>query len=174
MPPIDSIAPLAGLPDAPHPPARQGGKPPQPITGKVFALKDGSGYAALASDGNYYRVEDGSGLTFSRAGGFVEAAMVDVAHGPVRSVKAEPDRDINSSAAEPVGATGADASDEGVDVRLSGNAPRGLPAPHPALQDAGHAVASSRTTHAQIRQQPEAAVVSQANLSAQSVVALLR
>src|SRR5690348_12827999 len=173
MPPIDTIAPLAGLPDAPRPPARQGGKPPQPITGKVFALKDGSGYAALASDGNYYRVEDGSGLTFSRAGGFVEAAMVDVAHGPVRSVKTEPDRDIDTSAAEPVGATGADASDEGVDVRLSGNAPRGLPAPHPALQDAGHAVASSRETRALIMRKPGTAVDSQANLSPQSVLSLL-
>jgi len=159
MPPIDTIAPLAGLPDTPRQPAPQGGKPPQPITGKVFALKDGSGYAALASDGNYYRVDAGNGLTFSRAGGFVEAAMVDVAHGPVKSVQTEPDRDVGAATAE---------------VRLSGDAPRGLPAPHPVLHDAGHAVASSRMTHAQIRQQPEAAVVSQANLSAQSVAALLR
>ena len=174
MPPIDTIAPLAGLPDAPHQSARQGGKPPQPITGKVFALKDGSGYAALASDGNYYRVDAGSGLMFSRAGGFVDVAMVDVVHGPVQSVKAGPDRDVSTATPGPDGATGADASDDGVDVQLSGHAPRGLPAPHPVLHDAGHAVASSRTTHAQIRQQPEAAVVSQANLSAQSVVALLR
>jgi len=174
MPPIDTIAPLAGLPDAPRPPARKGGKPPQPITGKVFALKDGSGYAALASDGNYYRVDAGDGLTFSRAGGFVDAAMVDVVHGPVKSVQTRPDRDVGTATAEPVGATGADASDDGVEVQLSGNAPRGLPVPHPALHDAGHAVASSRTTHAQIRQQPDTAVVSQANLSAQSVAALLR
>ncbi|HKU80275.1 MAG TPA: hypothetical protein VJQ42_10550 [Rhodanobacteraceae bacterium] len=174
MPPIDTIAPLAGLPDAPRPPARKGGKPPQPITGKVFALKDGSGYAALASDGNYYRVDAGDGLTFSRAGGFVDAAMVDVVHGPVKSVQTRPDRDVGTATAEPLGATGADPSDEGVEVRLSGDAPRGLPAPHPALHDAGHAVASSRTTHAQIRQQPDTAVVSQANLSAQSVAALLR
>ena len=174
MPPIDTIAPLAGLSDAPRPPAQHGGKPPQPITGKVFALKDGSGYAALASDGNYYRVDAGDGLTFSRAGGFVDIAMVDVAHGPVKSVKTGPDRDVGTVAAEPVGATGADAFDDGVDVQLSGNAPRGLSAPHPALTDARHAVATSRATHAHIRQQPEAAVDSQANLSAQSVLALLR
>ena len=174
MPPIDTIAPLAGLPDAPHPPARQGGKPPQPITGKVFALKDGSGYAALASDGNYYRVDADNGLTFSRSGGFVEAAMVDVAHGPVKSVQTGPAHDVDTAADEQVDAMGADASDDGVDVQLSGNAPRGLPASRPALHDPRHAVASSRSTHAQIRQQPEAAVVSQANLSAQSVAALLR
>ena len=174
MPPIDTIAPLAGVPDAPHPPARQGGKPTQPITGRVFALRDGSGYAALASDGNYYRVDPGNGLTFSRAGGFVDAAMVDVEYGPVKFAMPGADRDVGTTATGPDGATGANASDDGVDVQLSGNAPRGLPAPHPALHDAGHAVASSRTTHAQIRQQPEAAVVSQANLSAQSVAALLR
>jgi len=119
-------------------------------------------------------VDAGNGLTFSRAGGFVEAAMVDVAHGPVKSVQTEPDREVGATTAEAIGAAGADASGEGVEVRLSGDAPRGLPAPHPVLHDAGHAVASSRMTHAQIRQQPEAAVVSQANLSAQSVAALLR
>jgi hypothetical protein len=174
MPPIDTIAPLAGLPDAPRPPAQQGGNPQQPITGRVFALRDGSGYAALASDGNYYRVGTGNGLMFSRAGGFVDAAMVDVEYGPVKFAMPGADRAVGTVTMGPDGAADADASDDGVDVQLSGNAPRGLPAPHPVLHDAGHAVASSRTTHAQIRQQPETAVVSQANLSAQSVVALLR
>ncbi|HEX5954240.1 MAG TPA: hypothetical protein VFY94_13785 [Rhodanobacteraceae bacterium] len=173
MPSIDAIAPLAGLPDAPRPPAHQDGKPPQPITGKVFALKDGSGYAALASDGNYYRVDAGNGLTFSRAGGFVDAAMVDVAHGPVKSVKTEPDRDLVTATAEPTGAADADGSDDGVDVQLSGNAPRGLPAPHPALHDAGHALASSHETRALMVRKPGAAVDSQANLSPQSVLSLL-
>ena len=173
MPPIDTIAPPAGSPDATRPPAPKGGKPPQPITGKVFALKDGSGYAALASDGNYYRVDAGEGLTFSRAGGFVDAAMVDVAHGPVKSVKTRPERDIGTATAEPAGATDTDASEDGVEVRLSGNAPRGLPAPHPALQDAGHAVASSRETRALIMRKPGTAVDSQANLSPQSVLSLL-
>jgi hypothetical protein len=170
MPPIDTIAPLAGLSDAPRAPARQGGHPPQPITGKVFALKDGSGYAALASDGNYYRVDAGSGhgLTFSRTGGFVDAAMVDVVHGPVKSVLP------GTPGPDDTAATDADAADDGVEVQLSGHAPRDLPAPHPVLTETGHAVASSRATHAHIRRQPEAAVGSQANLSAQTVLALLR
>ena len=55
----------------------------------------------------------------------------------------------------------------------SGNAPRGLPAPHPALHDAGHALASSHETRALMVRKPNAAVDSQANLSPQSVLSLL-
>src|SRR6185437_8836864 len=102
MPPIN-VTPLGALPDAPRPqtPAAQpGSKPLQPITGKVYALKDGSGYAALASDGHYYRVDTGRGhgLTFSRAGGFVDVAMVDVAHGPVKTAEARSEQDANTTA----------------------------------------------------------------------------
>lgn len=40
----------------------------KPITGKVYALKDGSGYVALASDGSYCRVDAGSGHHADRKG----------------------------------------------------------------------------------------------------------
>ncbi|HJR14738.1 MAG TPA: hypothetical protein VJ833_12675 [Rhodanobacteraceae bacterium] len=177
MPPIN-ITPLGVLPDAPRPqtPAAQpGSKPVQPITGKVYALKDGSGYAALASDGHYYRVDTGRGhgLTFSRAGGFVDVAMVDMAHGLVQTVETRSDQDANTTA-DVIGHRPARRPDDGVEVRLSGKRPRnGLPKQHPALKNAGHAVASSREAHTLIMQKPAAAVDSQANLSAQNVLSLL-
>lgn len=60
----------------------------EPATGKVYALKDGSGYVALASDGHYYRLEAGaSGMVFASASGPVDTANVDVTHGPVRSMQ---------------------------------------------------------------------------------------
>lgn len=164
MPPIN-FTPLGAFPDGTKPQAPA----VAPITGKVFALKDGSGYAALASDGSYYRVDVGSGhgLIFSRSGGFVDVSMVDVAHGPVKAIETGPRRDTGG--AEPAGQPA-----DGVEVRLSGNAPRdALPATGPVLHDAGHAVASSREMHALIVQKPGAAVDSQANLSPQSVLSLL-
>ncbi len=170
MPPIN-ITPLGAFPGRPKPQAPA----VPPITGQVFALKDGSGYAALASDGNYYRVDAGGGhgLTFPRSGGFVDVSMVDLAHGPVKTTEAGPHH-ATRAATERVGAHSARQSDDGVEVRLSGNVPRdGLPAPQPALDGVGHAVANSRETHALIVQQPGAAVDSQANLSPQSVLSLL-
>lgn len=170
--PLINITPLGALSDASRPqvPATQAGSNPlQPITGKVYALKDGSGYAALASDGHYYRVDAGRGhgLTFSRVSGFVDVSMVDVARGPVKTTGAGPDHDMRGK--EPARQPG-----DGVEVRLSGNAPHdGLPEPRATLRDAGHAVASSRETHALIVQKPGAAVESQANLSPQSVLSLL-
>lgn len=177
MPPIN-ITPLGAAPDASHPPppaTQPRGKPVQPITGKVYALKDGSGYAALASDGHYYRVDAGRGhgLTFSRAGGFVDVAMVDVTHGPMKTVEPQPDQDANTT----TGATGHQStprSDDGVQVQLSGNRTRnGLPRQRHALKNAGHAAASSRETHTLIVQKPAAAMDSQGNLSAQNVLSLL-
>lgn len=164
MPPIN-ITPLGVFPDGTKPQAPA----VAPITGKVFALKDGSGYAALASDGSYYRVDVGSGhgLIFPRSGGFVDVSMVDVAHGPVKTIEAGPDQDMRV-------ANIARHPDDGIEVRLSGNAPRDAPpATGPVLHDAGHAVASSRETRALIVQKPGAAVDSQANLSPQSVLSLL-
>lgn len=177
MPPIN-ITPLGAAPDGPRPqtPAAQPrSKPLQPITGKVYALKDGSGYAALASDGHYYRVDAGRGhgLTFSRAGGFVDIAMVDVAHGPVKAADNQPDQAVNTTA-DVTGHPSARRSDDGVEVQLSGKRPRhGVPGHRPALKNAGHTVASSREAHTLIVQQPGAAVDSQANLSAQNVLSLL-
>ncbi|HEY9111926.1 MAG TPA: hypothetical protein VIM92_09160 [Rhodanobacteraceae bacterium] len=166
MPPIN-ITPLAGVGDQ----ARQqtsDDRAAQPITGKVYALKDGSGYAALASDGSYYRVDigNGHGLIFSRTGGFVDAAMVDVVHGPVKSVEARSDRD-----------THAGPHDDGIELHLSVSGARpddaSPSAQHPALKDSGHAAVSSREAHTLIVQKPGAAVDSQANLSAQNVLSLL-
>lgn len=60
-------------------------------TGKVYALKDGSGYVALATDGHYYKLEPGgAGLTYASASGPVDKSMVDVSHGPVRSMRPAP------------------------------------------------------------------------------------
>lgn len=166
--PIATIAPPAGPADAPR-------SPRQPITGKVFALRDGSGYAALASDGNYYRVDvgHGHGLTFSRAGGCVDAAMVDVDHGPVKSVQPDQDPGADPGAAHPTGVESIGHRGDGIDVTLSGNIPRGLPAPQHALKDIRHAAATSREARTLIVQEPGAAVDSQANLSPQSVQSLL-
>lgn len=64
-----------------------------PITGKVYALKDGSGYVALASDGHYYKLDTaGSGFIYASASGVVDASVVDIAGGPVRNVRGTPAR----------------------------------------------------------------------------------
>lgn len=144
MPPIniDISIPRVGPPD-PNPaqhPRRTAGRaqPPRsradnasssakPITGKVYALKDGSGYVALASDGSYYRVDadSGHGLAFSRAGGFVDASMVDVVGGPVSTVEADPDPGTGSVDAALIGPNRArDSRDERTEVQLPGSGHR--------------------------------------------------
>jgi len=57
----------------------------------IFALSDGSGYAALADDGNYYAIDtaDASALTYDSTGGATAAADVDTASGPVDSMLAD-------------------------------------------------------------------------------------
>lgn len=169
MSPIQ-ITSLGGLPDQARPQTSDG-RPPQSFTGRVYALKDGSGYAALASDGSYYRVDAGSGhgLMFSRAGGFVDAAMVDVVHGPVKSLAPRSIGTVHAQDASPKHGAG----DEGVEVHLLGGGARGEEATVPALEDAGHAATSSRETRALMVQKPGAALDSQANLAPQNVLSLL-
>ncbi|GAA5179141.1 FliC/FljB family flagellin [Modicisalibacter zincidurans] len=55
----------------------------------LYALKDGSGYAALASDGNYYTLNtaDASALTYDSTTA-ISSATVDTDAGPVDSIKA--------------------------------------------------------------------------------------
>lgn len=101
VPPDRAVAQPArrALPDSPHahegrsgePGARRAADPhaappaSEPVSGKVYALKDGSGYVALASDGHYYKLEPGGGgVTYAAASGPVDTSMVDVTHGPVR------------------------------------------------------------------------------------------
>jgi len=59
--------------------------------GGIYAKSDGSGYVALASDGNYYDVDtsDASALTFDSSGTAVDAADVDTESGAVDSVLAD-------------------------------------------------------------------------------------
>jgi len=57
----------------------------------IFALKDGSGYAALADDGNYYSVvtTDASALTYDSSGTALDADTVDTESGAVDSMLAD-------------------------------------------------------------------------------------
>ncbi|MBL4714552.1 MAG: flagellin [Alloalcanivorax sp.] len=59
--------------------------------GGIYAKSDGSGYVALAEDGNYYDVDtsDASALTFDSSGTAVDAADVDTESGAVDSVLAD-------------------------------------------------------------------------------------
>ena len=59
--------------------------------GNIYEKADGSGYAVLAEDGNYYGVDasDSTGLTFDSSGTALDAADVDTQNGPVTSVKAD-------------------------------------------------------------------------------------
>lgn len=75
----------------------------EPVPGRIYALKDGSGYVALASDGHYYKLEPGGGgFTYAAASGPVDTSMVDVTHGPVRRMRpvATP-RPVGAHAGEP-------------------------------------------------------------------------
>lgn len=78
-----------GEPGTNHAAGTRGGPPAaESITGKVYALKDGSGYVALATDGHYYKLDPGGGgLTYASASGPVDKSMVDVTHGPVRAMR---------------------------------------------------------------------------------------
>lgn len=158
-------------------------KPAATPTGKVYALKDGSGYVALASDGNYYRVDGGSGhgLLYSSADSFVSTSMVNLTRGPVSSMGGIVKRvDPVSPAAQALAGKPAERAGESTVVELS------LPGSHrseatvdgqpvPAqLEGSGQANASSREVHTLIGQKPDHAIRSQANISAQQTLSLLR
>lgn len=142
-----------------------------PITGKVFALKDGSGYAVLGSDGHYYRLP-ASGQS-GAAAGFVDAAFVNVAGGPVSAV-GPPSGVHEPDAHRTRGDAAHDPHDAGQATLPGQKGAAQASAPRPALHDAEHANAVSREAKAAIIGQPEAAVRSQANASAPEVLALLR
>ena len=59
--------------------------------GSIYQKADGSGYVALAEDGNYYDVDtsDATALTFDSSGSAVDAADVDTESGAVDSVLAD-------------------------------------------------------------------------------------
>lgn len=150
---------------------RADGAPPAPepnaavrITGKVFALRDGSGYAALGSDGHYYRVDGGGhGPAYAHSGGFVDASQVNVARGPVSAVELD--------------AGGKPAPDAG--GRAPGPAPHpsalpGHPLPDGALTDTERAALQSHATRELIAGHPRTAMRSQANVPPRNAISLLR
>src|SRR5699024_1159833 len=55
----------------------------------IYALKDGSGYVALADDGNYYALDtsDATALTYDSTGTATDVAQVDTS-GPADSIQA--------------------------------------------------------------------------------------
>jgi hypothetical protein len=59
------------------------------VAGKVFALKDGSGYATQGSDGRYYRLKTslGNGVATAVSSRSIEAALVDVVAGAVTRLR---------------------------------------------------------------------------------------
>lgn len=156
-------------------PPKSGHAAPVRITGKVFALRDGSGYAALGSDGNYYRVDGGAGhgLAHARSGGFVDASMVNVAGGPVSAVQLDAGR-----AAGPTPPHGADAGrPDPVPRSAAPESPSdsALPGPHAAaLADPQHAASRSQDTRELIAGHPRTAMRSQANLPPRNAISLLR
>jgi flagellin len=70
-------------------PTAAGGGAMTTDTDSIYALKDGSGYAALASDGNYYALDtsDASALTFDESTA-LDKDTIDTQAGPVSSIQA--------------------------------------------------------------------------------------
>ncbi len=160
-----------------QPEAAPDAKPAAPvrITGRIFALRDGSGYAALGSDGNYYRV-DGSGsrgLAYARTGGFVDASMVNVTGGPVSVVQAR--ATAPTDAGLPHAATG-----QAPNAAAGQAGPQSAPIPGAAgssdagLPDAEHAATQSHATRQLIAEHPRTAMRSQANVPPHNAISLLR
>src|SRR5690606_23742664 len=73
-------------------------------TSSIYALKDGSGYAVLASDGKYYALDtdDAASLAYDSTAGETAAEDVDVKAGPVTSILASValDTDTNLDGAD--------------------------------------------------------------------------
>jgi flagellin len=84
--------------------------------GDVYALKDGSGYVALADNGKYYTLDtsDASGLTYDSTTA-VDADTVDMSGGPVDSIVADVavDTDTNMDSAALTAVNGADGKPTG-------------------------------------------------------------
>ncbi|HEU0277941.1 MAG TPA: hypothetical protein VFQ95_08990 [Rhodanobacteraceae bacterium] len=136
------------------------------ITGKVFALRDGSGYAALGSDGHYYRVDGGGhGLAYAHSGDFVDASQVNVARGPVSAVELD-------AGGKHVSGTGGRSTDSG--PALHPPAPPQNAQANAALPDAEHAASQSHATREWIAEHPHTAVRSQANVPPHNAISLLR
>lgn len=129
------------------------GAPNESIRGRVFALKDGSGYVIQSSNGRYYQLDSsgGNGLVSSSSAGYVDIAQVNVVGGPISRV----DTYADPSTPE-LPHTTAELPDL------------------PPIINAEHAQDASRMAHIMIRQSPQAALRSQANLDSASVLSLLR
>lgn len=160
--------------DGPGPRHAKAAPKPEPaapvrITGKVFALRDGSGYAALGSDGKYYRVDGGAGhgLAYARAGGFVDASMVNVAGGPVSAVQLDAGR-------APVQGTGAGAADPVPQAAAPSGAGAPPASPEASLADPEHAASRSHAARELIAGHPRTAMRSQANVPPRNAISLLR
>lgn len=143
---------------------------PVHITGRIFALRDGSGYAALGSDGHYYRVDGGAGhgLAYARAGGSVDASMVNVTGGPVSAVRL----DAADTPAAVGNARGHDA--EGLPKSAIADPAPGDAKPDAPLPDAQRAATESRATRRLIAEHPHSAMRSQANVPPYNAISLLR
>ncbi|HIK73656.1 MAG TPA: FliC/FljB family flagellin [Alcanivorax sp.] len=93
--------------------------------GGIYAKADGSGYVALAEDGNYYDVDtsDASGLTFDSAGTAVDAADVDTESGAVDTVLADVTLDTATSlgSADLIEINDADGNGTGEFLQASGD-----------------------------------------------------
>lgn len=143
---------------------------PAPFTGKVYALKDGSGYVAFSGDGRYYRVEVGSGhgLLPSRSGGMVDAAQVDLARGPVRAARL-----ASGTRHEPPPSSAAaghpDAADQTMSSGRARNPVETGPAPTPVPPDA----VDPQRARELMQRDPAHALRSHANIDPCDTVSLL-
>lgn len=149
---------------------------PRPITGTVYALRDGSGYVTRAGDGHYYRVEGGrgQGLIHARTGGGVDESLVDVGRGPVSAAQLQDlARDERLRLAMGLVPRAEDDDHEppprtarnDLDGKAGGRQAR------PSRPDT--AAGDTRRTRALIDDDPQQAIAAQANLAGETAVSLL-